>query len=42
MTAIAIIGLTYRTSKKILFVGWDSLGILVVYAFTVLVLFSTS
>lgn len=42
MTAIAIVGLTYRTSKKILFVGWDSLGILIVYAFTVIVLFSTS
>ncbi len=39
MAAIAVIGLTYRTSKKILFVGWDSLGILTVYVLTILVLF---
>ncbi|MCS6939926.1 MAG: sodium:calcium antiporter [Roseiflexus sp.] len=32
MTAIAIVGLTYRSDSKRLFVAWDTLGIAVVYA----------
>lgn len=32
MTAIAIVGLTYRSDSKRLFVAWDALGIAVVYA----------
>ncbi|ABU60325.1 sodium/calcium exchanger membrane region [Roseiflexus castenholzii DSM 13941] len=32
MTAIAIVGLTYRSDSKRLFIAWDALGIAVVYA----------
>lgn len=32
MTAIAVVGLMYRSDSKRLFVAWDSLGIVVVYA----------
>jgi cation:H+ antiporter len=39
MTAIAIIGLTYRAEKKRLFIAWDSVGILIVYVVNVLLLF---
>jgi cation:H+ antiporter len=31
MIAIAIIGLTYRASKKPLFLAWDSMGIILIY-----------
>jgi cation:H+ antiporter len=41
MTAVAIIGLTYRVSKKLLFFAWDSLAILVVYLFASVVLYLT-
>ena len=41
MTAVAIIGLTYRVSKKFLFFGWDSLGIFAVYLFATFVLYLT-
>ena len=40
MTAIAIIGLTYRASKKPLFFTWDSIGILIVYFITIFVLYT--
>lgn len=40
MTAIAVIGLTYRAGKKPLFLAWDSLGILMVYFITTLVLYT--
>jgi len=40
MTAIAIIGLTYRTDKKFLFLAWDSVGIILVYATAAGVLFT--
>jgi cation:H+ antiporter len=40
MTAIAIIGLTYRASKKPLIFAWDSIGILVVYFVAILVLYT--
>jgi cation:H+ antiporter len=39
MTAIAIIGLTYRASKKPLIFAWDSIGILIVYFITIIVLY---
>jgi cation:H+ antiporter len=32
MTAIAVVGLTYRSGSKRLFIAWDALGIVVVYA----------
>jgi cation:H+ antiporter len=41
MTAIAIIGLTYRTTnKKPLFFSWDSLGILGIYGVAVFLLYT--
>jgi cation:H+ antiporter len=40
MTAIAIIGLTYRASRKPLFLAWDSIGILITYFVTILVLYT--
>jgi cation:H+ antiporter len=40
MTAIAVIGLTYRMSKKRFFFAWDSLGILAVYIMAVSVIFA--
>ena len=40
MTAIAIIGLTYRTTnKKPLFFSWDSLGILGIYSVAIVLLY---
>ena len=39
MTAIAIIGLTYRASKKPLLLAWDSIGILIIYFITMFVLY---
>jgi cation:H+ antiporter len=39
MTAIAIIGLTYRAEKKRMFIAWDSAGILIVYVINLMLLF---
>lgn len=39
MTAIAIIGLTYRTEKKRLFLAWDSIGILLMYVVNLMLLY---
>jgi hypothetical protein len=39
MTALIILGLTYRASKKYLFLAWDSLGILTVYMLAILSLY---
>ncbi|MFA5352680.1 MAG: hypothetical protein WC291_00460 [Thermodesulfovibrionales bacterium] len=39
MTAIAVIGLTYRAEKKPLFLAWDSVGILLVYLLNLMVLY---
>lgn len=39
MTAIAIIGLTYRTEKKRLFLAWDSIGILIMYVINLMLLY---
>jgi len=35
MTAVAVIGLTYRASKKRFLFAWDSLAIVVVYVYAV-------
>ena len=39
MTAIAIIGLTYRSEKKPMFLAWDSVGIVVIYVINLMVLY---
>ena len=39
MTAIAVIGLTYRVSKKRLLFAWDSWALLAVYLFAVIVVY---
>ncbi len=39
MTAIAVIGLTYRAEKKRLFLAWDSIGIVLVYVGNLMLLF---
>lgn len=39
MTSIAIIGLTYRASKKTLFLAWDSLGIILIYIINLMSLY---
>lgn len=41
MTAIAVIGLTYQTTRKLRFFAWDSVGIVVVYVFATLILYAT-
>jgi cation:H+ antiporter len=40
MTSIAIIGLTYRTEKKRLFLAWDSIGIVLVYIINLMLLYT--
>ena len=40
MTALAVVGLTYRPSGKFLFLAWDALAILLVYALTAYALYS--
>lgn len=39
MTTIAIIGLTYRTEKKTIFLAWDSIGIMIVYLINLMLLY---
>ena len=39
MTGIAVVGLTYRATKKAMFFAWDSLGILALYVLAVFVLY---
>ena len=39
MIAIAIIGLTYRASKKPLFLAWDSMGIILIYIINLISLY---
>lgn len=41
MISIAIIGLTYRSTKKPLFLAWDSLGILLVYIINLMLLYAS-
>ncbi|HDH02204.1 MAG TPA: sodium:calcium antiporter [Nitrospirae bacterium] len=41
MITIAIIGLTYRSTKKPLFLAWDSLGILLVYIINLMLLYAS-
>ena len=38
MTAVAIIGLTFRASKKTLFIAWDALGIVILHVITTTIL----
>lgn len=40
MTAIAVIGLTYQTKKKLLYLAWDSVSIIAVYLAAIAILFS--
>lgn len=40
MTAIAIIGLTYRVEKKALILAWDSVGMMLVYIVNLMLLYS--
>jgi cation:H+ antiporter len=39
MTAVAIIGLTYRAEKKPIFLAWDSAGLVVIYVINLMVLY---
>jgi cation:H+ antiporter len=39
MTAIIMIALMYRSKKRVLFFSWDSIGVFLVYALTVLILY---
>jgi cation:H+ antiporter len=39
MTAIAVVGLTYRVSQKRFFFAWDSVGILSLYALAVAIIY---
>ncbi len=39
MTSIAVIGLTYRSEKKPLFLAWDSIGILLLYVINLMSLY---
>lgn len=39
MTTIAVIGLTYRAERKRLFLAWDSIGIVLVYALNLMLLY---
>jgi cation:H+ antiporter len=41
MTAIAVIGLTYQTKKKFLYLAWDSVGIILVYIAATWLLFAS-
>lgn len=40
MTGVAVIGLTYRASKKRVLWAWDSLGIVLIYALATYLLFA--
>ncbi|MGE5892636.1 MAG: sodium:calcium antiporter [bacterium] len=39
MTAITVIGLTYRAEKKQLFLAWDSLGVIIIYLINLMLLY---
>lgn len=39
MTAVAIIGLTYRAEKKQLLLAWDSIGIVLIYVINLMLLY---
>ena len=39
LTAIAVIGLTYKTTKKLLFLTWDSVGIIIIYTLASILLY---
>jgi len=39
MTAVAVIGLTYRAERKPLFLAWDSFSILLIYLMNLMLLY---
>ncbi len=39
MMTIAVIGLTYRATKKRLFLSWDAMGIVIVYILNLMTLY---
>jgi cation:H+ antiporter len=39
MTAVVVIGLTYRVERKRLFMAWDSLAIVLIYISNIMVLY---
>jgi cation:H+ antiporter len=39
MTGVAVIGLTYRAEKKPLFIAWDSMALIIVYVFNLMLLY---
>jgi len=39
MTAIAIIGLTYRAERKKLFLAWDSVGMVLIFVINLMLLY---
>jgi hypothetical protein len=41
MTAIAVIGLIYRTGKKRLFIAWDALAIVMIHLSTTFLLYAS-
>ena len=41
MTAIAVVGLTYRATRKALFLAWDSWAIIAAYLFATVALYSS-
>lgn len=41
MSAVAVIGLTYRTNRKFLFLAWDSAGIVTIYLIAAWILFAS-
>lgn len=40
MTAIMVVGLTYQTKKKFLYLAWDSVAVILVYLSAIWILFS--
>jgi len=40
MSAIAVLGFTYRAEKKRLWLAWDSIGMVAVYLVNLMILFS--
>lgn len=41
MSAVAVIGLTYRTNRKFLYLAWDSVGIITIYLIATWILFAS-
>ena len=41
MMAVAVVGLTYKVTRKRLFIGWDSAGIIAIYITATLILYAS-